>query len=410
MDHHQYALLEALFCDGGRNGCAYQRIGDKNQAIYSPNEVKIDETWSDRGNVLHLTGSHRLSPAVAEVVTPFATSPTRIEGRSAPGGAGADDDLLPHVIVFDDASIGDVIPKFCELIHTRMAAKTIPRESKYPIKAIAWVKDERGLRQYWGAYQPEAVKSKTVHANLRSYITFARQENWRGNGLGPIHKKIMDGLLRVLHMEGVRNPDSKSGYFSMRSFHKYLRETNSELYDALRLKCLCWSRDVYAGGADQAYDEITEFIPSLLGAFDKQLTNAVDFVAGEPPAPASDETDVGETSKDSDNIYQCPITDIKVHVGTIHSAKGETHTATLYLESYYHNDGGKSYESQRLKDQFKGVPLSPRAGKRVKQSARMVYVGFSRPTHLLCFAVHKDHFDEDAFPSRRWAIERLCEG
>jgi hypothetical protein len=23
----------------------------------------------------------------------------------------------------------------------------------------------------------------------------------------------------------------------------------------------------------------------------------------------------------------------------------------------------------------------------------MVYVGFSRPTHFLCFAVHKDRFD-----------------
>ena len=209
-------------------------------------------------------------------------------------------------------------------------------------------------------------------------------------------------------MEGVRNPDSKSGYFSMRSFHTYLRETNSELRDALRLKCLCWSRDVYAGKADQAYDDIKEFIPSLLGAFDRQLTNAVDFVAGEPPATASDDADGGESSKGRDNIYRCPTTGIEVHVGTIHSAKGETHTATLYLESYYYNDGGKSYESQRLKDQFKGVLLSSKAGKRVKQSARMVYVGFSRPTHLLCFAVQKDHFHEDAFPTDRWIIERVC--
>jgi len=43
-----------------------------------------------------------------------------------------------------------------------------------------------------------------------------------------------------------------------------------------------------------------------------------------------------------------------------------------------------------------------------KQSLKMVYVGFSRPTHFLCFAVHKDRFDEDAFPSDRWAIETVC--
>ena len=31
---------------------------------------------------------------------------------------------------------------------------------------------------------------------------------------------------------------------------------------------------------------------------------------------------------------------------------------------------------------------------KILQSMKMAYVGFSRPTHLLCFAVHKNRFDE----------------
>ena len=70
----------------------------------------------------------------------------------------------------------------------------------------------------------------------------------------------------------------------------------------------------------------------------------------------------------------------------------------MYFESYYQQDGqgvkAKSYESQRLKDQFLGTQIqSSIVGDRVKQSAKMAYVGFSRPTDLLCVAVHKDRFD-----------------
>jgi hypothetical protein len=38
----------------------------------------------------------------------------------------------------------------------------------------------------------------------------------------------------------------------------------------------------------------------------------------------------------------------------------------------------------------------------------MVYVGFSRPTHLLCFAVHKDRFRENDFKDK-WEITDITE-
>jgi hypothetical protein len=99
-----------------------------------------------------------------------------------------------------------------------------------------------------------------------------------------------------------------------------------------------------------------------------------------------------------------------IELGSVHSVKGRTHTATLYLESYFQKDGNgakaKSYESQRLADQFLMNALTGKEGLRVKQSAKMVYVGFSRPTHLLAFAVHRDRFTQylrDLDPST-WQI------
>ena len=40
-----------------------------------------------------------------------------------------------------------------------------------------------------------------------------------------------------------------------------------------------------------------------------------------------------------------------------------------------------------------GIQIPRTVGKRVKESSRMAYVGFSRPTHLLCIAIHKDRYD-----------------
>ncbi|MNE18833.1 hypothetical protein D3C80_1118910 [compost metagenome] len=88
---------------------------------------------------------------------------------------------------------------------------------------------------------------------------------------------------------------------------------------------------------------------------------------------------------------------LEIEITSVHAVKGQTHCATLYLESYFQKDGNganaKSYESQRLAQQFLGMQIQSNVGNRIKQSAKMAYVGFSRPTDLLCIAVHKDRFD-----------------
>jgi hypothetical protein len=102
-----------------------------------------------------------------------------------------------------------------------------------------------------------------------------------------------------------------------------------------------------------------------------------------------------------------------IELASVHAVKGQTHTATLYFETAYHADGkglaAKSYESQRLAPQFLGQAFGVNVPVRVQQSAKMVFVGFSRPTHLLCFAVHKQRFDAGlaAVAGNTWEIVDL---
>ena len=94
-----------------------------------------------------------------------------------------------------------------------------------------------------------------------------------------------------------------------------------------------------------------------------------------------------------------------IEIGTIHSAKGETHTATLYLETFYGN-GNSNYESQRLAEQYKFIDFNKHNKKQHIQSTKMAYVGFSRPTHLLCVAVQKDRYKSHLsdIDTNKWEI------
>lgn len=82
------------------------------------------------------------------------------------------------------------------------------------------------------------------------------------------------------------------------------------------------------------------------------------------------------------------------------------------METYYYQDGkgenAKSYESQRLIEQIKGNKIEKDMKDRAKQSAKMAYVGLSRPKHLLCLAIHKDRFKENDFKDK-WEIIELSE-
>ncbi len=413
MDEHQYKLLEQLFYDDGNCSSVYQRIGDKNQAIFS-GEVKVEETWRNRLNVLSLTGSCRLSPSIAKVVEPFGLPRLPINGGNTTNNDGTENNIPPNVIVFDDDSKEDVILKFCELVKKYKEEGRIPEDHEYPIKAIAWRKGDNntfGLKSYWSDFEPSATKSKTNYPNLKSYLIFSKRDDLQNKRLKGIHKNIVNALLKLLHLEEITNSENKNRSFTISSYHKYLKEEQLEFFEKLQLEVFLWSRDIYAGKTEEVYKRIKKIVPQFLAIFNKTLDKAAEFVNDEGPDEISDLVETSDTGKARDNIYQCEKTNIKIKVGTVHSVKGETHTATLYLESYYGNDGTKqnpiSYESQRLSGQFNGDNISNQVGKRTKQSARMVYVGFSRPTHLLCFAVHKDRFYKKIFENNGWSIVRV---
>ncbi|MFE5114196.1 hypothetical protein [Streptomyces sp. NPDC056663] len=92
---------------------------------------------------------------------------------------------------------------------------------------------------------------------------------------------------------------------------------------------------------------------------------------------------------------------------SIQSAKGETHAATLILECLECLDSrGRKHdvhETLALVAQSKEVADAPAT---LRKAAQLLFVGITRPTHLLVLAMHRARAEPhlDALAARGWVI------
>lgn len=400
MEIHQYDLLEKLFYDDGNSTSIFQRIGDKNQAIF--NNIESSEVnWIDRKNNLTLTNSHRLSSKIANVVKSFAlNNPNNFDiiGLNKC-------DIKPHIILFDDTSKEKVIPKFTELVKEFKEEGRLIDFGKYPIKAICWNakwKSETELRitNYFPTYKKDNTKSKQDYDTLKSYLLFYDRNS---KTLKSIKNNIINAFLKVLRFEDIFDDNKRC--FTKYILFKTLKEKYFDKYQEFNLKLYHWSMFILKGKLDEAYDEIKSYMNDFIKIFDKTKNLTISSSLFNQESQTLQVPDNTEELKEN-NLYTEG--DINIEVATVHSVKGQTHCATLYLESFYYSDGGKSYESQRLADAFLGNSITNR-GIRIQQSLKMTYVGFSRPTNLLCVAIHKDRFTQclSQINTEIWEIKEI---
>jgi hypothetical protein len=386
MDTHQYNLLEKIFYDNGNSLSKIQRIGDKNQAIY--NSVKANDVWVDRTDILRLNGSQRLSKPIANVVKKFALysdADFDIVGKN-------DCDIKPHILVFETTNIINIIPWFAQIVREKGLVN-----SEKPIKVVCWntewKEDEVSrndinklrLEDYHNGFKKEKGKPNQDYDNLKSYLLYYEKKQT----LEPLRKNILNAFLKILRLENISTEDERP--FTKKKLIDFIYEKDLQKYDKFNLNLYTWSIGIIQEKTNEVWNEIKTYVPILLEMFEKTVSESQDFINSDNAVIPNENTDVLMKT----NIYKED--ELEIEITSVHAVKGQTHCATLYLESYFHQDGrgtnAKSYESQRLQNQFLGTQIQSTVGDRIKQSAKMAYVGFSRPTDLLCVAVHKDRFD-----------------
>lgn len=393
MDTHQYNILEEIFFIDSTS--IYQRIGDKNQAIY--NSVKTMDLWQDRDLVLPLNGSQRLSPPIANLVKKFAIDTNGgnfdIIGLNNCG-------IKPHILVFNNDTISNILPTFTSIIREN------DLQNKGKLKAICWNTDWKEdqvsrndpnklrLEDYYPSFKKEKAKPKQDYNCLKSYLMYFNRDK---KTLAPIRKNILYALLRILRLERIKDVNNTS--YSIQRLINYLKFFKPNEYEILNHNLYNWSLQIIKGEVEDVYENIKNYIPSFL-----ILLNA-DNVINRSQQFLDDGPEIIPDLNQDNSISNCYVDDdIEVDITSIHSVKGQTHIATLYLESFYQG----SYESEKLSQQFLGNAFNDRRVHH-KSSTKMAYVGLSRPTDLLCIAIHQTRFDqlEENLNLEMWEIRNV---
>ncbi|RLD09214.1 MAG: hypothetical protein DRI56_04580, partial [Chloroflexota bacterium] len=134
-----------------------------------------------------------------------------------------------------------------------------------------------------------------------------------------------------------------------------------------------------------------------------------DFLAYDEKSILSD-----KKQKSVTNTYSCD-NDVDIQVGTIHSVKGETHDATLILETKY----SRWFDLEDMLDYLISDnitrPIEDYSRPKTRASIqagflRKLYVAASRPRHLLCMAISANHVTAEQINGLRdkgWGIKSL---
>lgn len=377
---HQITLLNSIFDDT----VIIQRIGDPNQAIYD--DPNATGHWDiNKDSILQISDSKRFSRKIASVVQNVCINPQELVGNSLI------EEIKPRILVFNVDSQKNVFVHFSRLI----IENNLHIRDSNVFKAVGWVAEhesELGITSYWDMYKKE-YKKKIDFDHLKSYLLKGNNDEGINHGSNFYRKRILRGLVKALREMNEKN-DGK--YFTEESFSRYLQENNEEVYDKLLLNLSKWCLKI------QNDEEILSDVTSFITVEIKEIFNWSDISKLNTFFQAKSE-DVMEDHQIKTNVftYSENEKDVNIEISSIHGVKGETHTATLYLETFFFD-----YDIKRIIDYLKGQH-SKTTAKRKLQNLKMTYVGITRPSHLLCVAIREENIDghEEELKTAGWEIE-----
>jgi superfamily I DNA/RNA helicase len=381
----QTQLLNEIFSEN----VIIQKIGDLNQSIFDF-DAELECGWAVNDiNVLYINGSKRFSRSIANKVEKLGVRQQPITGITRQS------EIAPVIIVYDDNSIKKVLDKFGSII-IRNNLHGLP-DNKF--KAVGWRgkphTTERTIQSYWDGYSKEIQTQKTEFNSIKSYLNPQSDNFIFFNGVGFYRHRITEAFLKCLRLANITD---NGRAFTEGKLHKQISENNPNVYKDFKSRLANWCLRIHR--QEDILEEVKSYITNELRQYfdfeeNSDLTNFLNDSVTEP----NDEEII-----ESNNSYSYfdGTNEIEIEVATVHSVKGETHTATCYLETFFHD-----YDIKRIIEYVSGNYTKP-TQKRKIQNLKMAFVGMSRPSHLLCVAVHRNHIigHEEALRRNGWDVNK----
>lgn len=349
-----------------------QRFGDVNQSILGRGPRTADQAFPVAG-YHEVKTSLRFGDEIAAVANSVKAVGDPIEGRGDPAIAP------PALLLYSDQTVEQVISRFGRWL-ARLV--TVEQLDRYPVKAVCAVKRPgnakqpvgRHVRDYFPEYDDTAGKAVGGRTSVRELLRAAALDT------GSAERRSGAARQAILLLLGTYGKDGYKDARSWRSLVQLLSQSQLPRVRLTVLNCILDEHDVSTeantrGAILRVLHELGDLVDP--GA----LSTAI------PDAWLSDGGASAQASKIQPNLLTVKAAgvEIPVHVATIAAVKGETHLATLVLESCFN----KAYDLQSVLPFLSGDKSTAAIKDDVLKSQLMnVFVASTRPRGLLAFAMH----------------------
>ena len=365
-DSIQRQAISAIF---NHSKCTVIKIGDSDQAIYNSSENNTPD-WVPQDDFLPILTSCRYSQEIANVICKLKKDNKNIVTLSGKTG------VKPVLLIFSPEKIDRVISGFINVLETH---GLYDKNGVYKAIGAVKKKESSGLKigSYWSGFDGSAKRQDEYNywALIDDIITSLLDGN-----LYKTERIVRKLLCRIFHYAKIRHPIFEKEY-SVVTIKKLPDDEYREIYRQ-------W---IYEMSRLQSIESenIDCIVRHKIYELSRAMNLHVDDIFDCLPAHFLDKvTGVNPTEKSEKNIFIDPIRGRRIIFDTIHGVKGETHDATLYLET----DRERASDLSRILPYYGVGKLgSPNL---FDYSRKLAYVGMSRPKKLLCVAMQAKTYEK----------------
>ena len=406
------------------NALCVQRVGDPNQAIFEGGIRPVADSFPDAALCVGIADSFRFDASIAALATPFAYLPVQPAGLNGLRVTEVPGQGLPHTIfVFPDNDASAVLDAFGRHVLATLPRALIGTSAITAIGAVHKPIEDVGpdhhhypktVAHYWAGYQSGASRQAYRPRTLAEYVLAAQAIAQSG---GPLHQCVNSVALGVVHLANLLAGTTHLKARSRQHLQIEQRLSGADeakaIYRSLLTRFLiereALTRAVWIGLCPSL-----KLLGATLGGGDAGSPAAIDFLtwrdAGLPPQPAV-QVQVHAAAPNSYR-YSDGSASVDIRLSSIHVAKGQTHLATLVLETYNQSHFLHSLRPWLFGKHQNGARCTnDKAAQRLLQ----IYVAMTRPTHLLCLALRSGSLgvgatyisNQEKLIARGWRIQPL---
>lgn len=369
---HQMKVLDALFADA-----ITMHFGDPDQAIFNglSGEESAWDTNREGFEKLPISNSKRFGQAIADCINPFKTELDSIKGRDTKPS------LKPLILLYNTPS--EAVDLFIDRIKANRLEGIEPKSkqaAKFNLVGHTGKQgDSKSEKSIISSYAPNYSKSnqqpKFHFDNLTSYFQKRPRSEIDSKGTRIYYELFSNALTETLNIAQGSN-NSRATLFAQ------LKDQNPEFLEQFRQASFTWIKGIEQKGLPPIEAKL-EYL-NFLSKNGYTIPRHNSFFTDNEIKP------VDALRQDSNFIVK---DGIEIKAGTIHSVKGETHVATMLVETENYKKG----ESDHFWQGEEGTKLfcgntykqPDKSSDRFEKIMKTTYVAMSRPSHLLCVAVPK---------------------